>query len=98
MRGDQPFGCAAPDALGPIGSGGSRRQRDRHSFSAMTTPLRQALVYRLACHSLCARCRDDRAFRRRTDELLAKFQNELPAILREAAALERELAESVSAR
>jgi hypothetical protein len=66
--------------------------------SLRLAPLRQALVYRLACHSLCARCRDDRAFSRRTDELLAKFQNELPAILQEAAALERELVESVSAR
>lgn len=55
-------------------------------------PLRQELVYRLACRSLY------RTFSRRTDELPAKFQKELPALLQEAAALDHELVEAVETR
>jgi hypothetical protein len=61
-------------------------------------PPRQELVYRLAVRGLCQRCRGDRQFRRRTDELLSRFLDDLPAVMKEAAALEAELAGSVAAR
>jgi hypothetical protein len=59
---------------------------------------RQELVYRLAVRGLCARCCGDRAFRQRTDALLARFQSEFPAVLREAAALAAWIEETVAAR
>jgi hypothetical protein len=60
---------------------------------------RQELVYRLAVRGLCARCYyDDLAFRQRTDALLARFQSEFPAVLREAAALAAWIEETVAAR
>jgi hypothetical protein len=61
-------------------------------------PPRQELVYRIAVRGLSERCRGDRQFRRRTDELMARFLDDLPAVMKEAAALEAELAASVAAR
>ena len=48
---------------------------------------RQELVYRLAIRSICPRCRGDRAFNRRTDELTARFRIDLAAVFKDAAAL-----------
>jgi len=48
---------------------------------------RQELVYRLAIRGICPRCRGDRAFSRRTDELTTKFRIDLDAVLKDAAAL-----------
>ena len=62
-------------------------------------PLRQELVYRLAIRGLSARCRGDRRFMKRIDELLFEFRkDDLPAVLKEAAKLEAELASSVARR
>jgi hypothetical protein len=61
-------------------------------------PPRQELVYRLAIRGLCARCRGDRAFRQRTDELMAKFRKDLPAVLAESRKLADELVASASGR
>ena len=58
---------------------------------------RRELVSRLVCRSLCAKCRDDRLFRRRTDDLIAGLRDELPAIRRDAAKLEAELTAAVEA-
>ena len=55
-------------------------------------PLRQELVYRFAVRRLSARCRGDRQFRQRTEELTTRFRAELPAIMREADELVAELA------
>jgi hypothetical protein len=61
-------------------------------------PARQQLVYLLAVRGLCPRCRGDRQFRERTDALVTRFRRELVAVLKESAALERELVEAVAAR
>ena len=53
---------------------------------------RQELVYRLVVRRLSARCRGDRQFRQRIEELLKSFPHDLPAILKEAAQLGDELA------
>ena len=55
-------------------------------------PPRQELVYRLAVRRLSARCRGDRQFRQRIEELTTRFRVELPAIMREADELVAELA------
>jgi hypothetical protein len=52
---------------------------------------RRELIYRLAIRGLCERCRGDRQFRQRTDELTTKFKSDLPAILAEATKLGDEL-------
>jgi hypothetical protein len=59
---------------------------------------RRELIYRVAIRGVSERCRGDRQFRQRTDELTAKFKAELPAILAEAAKLEADLMASVAAR
>jgi hypothetical protein len=61
-------------------------------------PPRQELVYRLALCGLCARCRRDPAFTRRTNELIAQFDTDLPAVRTEANKLGKEIAASVAAR
>jgi hypothetical protein len=61
-------------------------------------PPRQELIYRLAVRRLSVRCRSDRQFRERTDELTAKFNAELPAITIEAAKLADELSAAARAR
>jgi hypothetical protein len=61
-------------------------------------PPRQELVYRLAARGLCQRCRGDRAFQHRTDELMVQFKDDLAGVLQDAAALEAKLIESVSQR
>jgi hypothetical protein len=53
---------------------------------------RQELIYRLAVRRLSTRCRGDRQFRHRIDELLMSFPHDLPAILKEATQLGDELA------
>jgi DNA-binding MarR family transcriptional regulator len=59
---------------------------------------RRELIYRLAIRGLCERCRGDREFRERTEELTAKFKAELQAILAEAAKLGDDLLASVASR
>ena len=54
---------------------------------------RQELVYRLALRGLCDRCRGDRAFEQRTEELMLGFGRDLSAVLAEAAQLSRKLTE-----
>jgi hypothetical protein len=61
-------------------------------------PPRQEFVYRLALRGLCARCRRDPAFTRRTNELIAQFDTDLPAVRTEANKLGEEIAASVAAR
>jgi hypothetical protein len=61
-------------------------------------PPRQELVYRLAVRGLCPRCRGDRVFRQRTDDLVERFRKDLPAVLKEADKLSAELTASVSGR
>jgi hypothetical protein len=61
-------------------------------------PERQQLVYRLAVRGLCACCRGDRAFTKRTDALIEQFRKGLPAVLREAKKLSAELTASVAGR
>jgi hypothetical protein len=48
---------------------------------------RQELVYRLAIRGICPKCRSDRAFTRRTEELVAQFRIDTAAVLKDAAAL-----------
>jgi hypothetical protein len=48
---------------------------------------RQELVYRLAIRGICPRCRGDRAFSRRIDELTSQFRIDMAAVLKDAAAL-----------
>jgi hypothetical protein len=50
------------------------------------------LVYRLAIRDLCDRCRCDRKFKQRTEELMQCFTGELSAVLTEAGRLAAELA------
>jgi hypothetical protein len=59
-------------------------------------PLRQELVYRLAIRRLSARCRGDRQFRRRTEDLTTRFKSDLPAILSEVTALSDALVMTVA--
>ena len=54
---------------------------------------RQELVYRLALRGLCDRCRGDRVFEQRTEELMLGFGRDLSAVLAEAAQLSRKLTE-----
>ncbi len=61
-------------------------------------PPRQELVCRLALRGLCSRCRGDRAFTRRTNELIAQFDADLPAVRTEANKLGEEIAASVAVR
>jgi hypothetical protein len=61
-------------------------------------PARQELVYRLAIRGLCARCRGDRAFTRRTDELIAQFSKDLAVVITEANRLGEELMAAVAGR
>jgi hypothetical protein len=49
------------------------------------------LVYRLAIRGLCERCRGDRQCRQRTDALIARLREELPALLRDADRLAEEM-------
>jgi hypothetical protein len=55
---------------------------------------RQELIYRLAVRGLCPRCRGDRQFRARTEELVFEFRKDIGAVLREADALAAELTAS----
>ena len=54
-------------------------------------PPRRELVYRLAIRGLCSRCRDNRRFEGRTEELMQRFAAELREALAESALLEWEL-------
>jgi hypothetical protein len=45
---------------------------------------RRELVYRLAIRGLCDRCRGDRAFKARTEELMARYKDDLGAVLADA--------------
>jgi hypothetical protein len=59
---------------------------------------RQELIARLAVRGLCDRCRDDRAWRARVDELMPRFGNKaakIGVLLREAERLERDLVTSL---
>jgi hypothetical protein len=73
---------------------------DPHEADAFVRgmPPRQELVYRLAVRGLSARCRGDRRFIKRIDQLMFEFRKDLPAVLREARKLEGELAASAASR
>jgi hypothetical protein len=66
--------------------------REVDAYVAKLNPRRE-LVYRLAIRGLCNRCRGDRRFKARTEELMAKFKDDLGAVLTEAGQLERDLTE-----
>jgi hypothetical protein len=53
---------------------------------------RRELVYRIAIRELCDRCRCDRKFKQRTEELMQRFDGELSAMLAEAGKLAADLA------
>jgi hypothetical protein len=57
---------------------------------------RQELVYRLTIRGLSARCRGDRQFRRRTEDLTTRFKSDLPAIIAEVTALSDALVTTVA--
>lgn len=78
----------------------SRFELDPLEVDRFVRPLgqRAELVYRLAIRGLRERCRGDRQFRQRTDELMEKFRKDLPAVLAEARTLADEFIASVSDR
>jgi len=84
----------------PLYAGMSDFELDPREVEEFIRPLpaRQQLVYRLAVRGLCARCRGDRQFRRRTDALTEQFRKELSAVLKEADQLAAELTASVSGK
>jgi hypothetical protein len=64
--------------------------REIEAFVAKLDPRRE-LVYRLAIRGLCDRCRCDRKFKQRTEELMQRFDHELGAVLTEASKLTADL-------
>jgi len=71
-------------------SGPTFNPREIDAFVAKLEPRRE-LVYRLAIRGLCDRCRCDRKFRQRTEELMQRFNSELTAVLAEAGTLAADL-------
>jgi hypothetical protein len=64
--------------------------REIDAFVAKLDPRRE-LVYRIAIRDLCDRCRCDRKFKQRTEELMQRFRGELSAVLAEADKLTADL-------
>ena len=64
--------------------------REIDAFVAKLDPRRE-LVYRIALRDLCDRCRCDRKFRQRTEELMQRFNSELTAVLAESGKLAADL-------
>ena len=60
--------------------------REIDAFVAKLDPRRE-LVYRLAVRDLCDRCRCDRKFKQRTEELMQRFHGDLSAVLTDAGKL-----------
>ena len=60
--------------------------REIDAYLAQLDPRRE-LVYRIAIRDLCDRCRCDRKFRQRTEELMQHFNGELSAVLADAGKL-----------
>jgi len=60
------------------------------AFVARLDPRRE-LVYRIAIRDLCDRCRCDRKFKQRTEDLMQRFRGELSAVLAEASKLTADL-------
>ena len=64
--------------------------REIDAFVAKLDPRRE-LVYRIAVRDLCDRCRCDRRFKQRTEELMQRFKGELSSVLIEAGKLTADL-------
>jgi hypothetical protein len=64
--------------------------REIDAYVAKLDPRRE-LVYRLAMRGLCDRCRSDRRFTARTDEIMQRFNNEVNAVMADANRLAFEL-------
>ena len=64
--------------------------REIDAFVAKLDPRRE-LVYRVAIRDLCNRCRCDRRFKQRTEELMQRFNGELGAVLTDAGKLAADL-------
>ena len=71
-------------------SGLTFNPRGIDAFVAKLDPRRE-LVYRIAVRDLCDRCRCDRRFKQRTEELMQRFNSELSAVLTEAGKLAADL-------
>jgi len=65
--------------------------REVHAYVSKLAP-REELIYRLVIRGLCERCRGDRAFTARTGDLMARFRNDLAAVVDEARQLAGDLA------
>jgi hypothetical protein len=52
---------------------------------------RSELVYRIAIRDCCDRCRCDRKFKQRTEELMQRFNGELNEVLTDAGKLAADL-------
>ena len=64
--------------------------REIDALVAKLNPRRE-FVYRIAIRDLCDRCRCDRKFMQRTEELMQRFNSELSAVLAEAGKLTADL-------
>ena len=64
--------------------------REIDALVAKLNPRRE-FVYRIAIRDLCDRCRCDRKFKQRTEELMQGFRGELSAVLAEASKLTADL-------
>jgi hypothetical protein len=64
--------------------------REIDAFVAKLDPRRE-LVFRIAIADLCDRCRCDRKFKQRTEELMQRFNGELNAVLIDAGKLAADL-------
>jgi hypothetical protein len=71
-------------------SGLTFEPREIDAFVAKLDPRRE-FVCRIAIRDLCDRCRCDRKFKQRTEELMQRFKGELSAVLIDASKLAADL-------